>query len=268
MRKPKEKERATKLRIYTYQPKNLIDKLMADGIVAVEFSQTNLYKNMQMCPNPAGVHVLEEAYLWMGRKLGEKTGIWFKAIYGNNIDCPRDADGDYINDDGEKLPVLPFWGWYITNSKNEKPDPEMYCFDSRETLAPGAWTMSDSKTMLLTLDVPEELVLLSDANAWYCVLEGRPCYDYEAEEVEEAKTQAFMEKNRQFEAMPDRTKEQKLAKSAAAEEIWKECKQSWDNIFRLEGRRLHSFMGAEECYDVQAVFPFIQKEWIVTIENV
>ena len=37
----------------------------------------------------------------------------------------------------------------------------------------------EDKTMMLTLDIPEKSVLLSDANAWYCVLEGRPCYEYE-----------------------------------------------------------------------------------------
>ena len=46
---------------------------------------------------------------------------------------------------------------------------------------------------------------------------------------------------------------------ALAEALYAETLRSWDNILRLEGRRLRSFptpFGMEkEKYDIQAVFP-------------
>lgn len=48
-------------------------------------------------------------------------------------------------------------------------------------------------------------------------------------------------------------------KMALAEALYAETLRSWDNILRLEGRRLRSFptpFGMEkEKYDIQAVFP-------------
>lgn len=41
----------------------------------------------------------------------KKTGIWLKDVYGEIPDAPTDADGDYIDENGQKFPVLPFWCW-------------------------------------------------------------------------------------------------------------------------------------------------------------
>ena len=191
-----------------------------------------------------------------------------KDIYGEGLDIPVDKDGDYIDEEGQKLPILPFWGWYLTDGKNQKPDPEMYCFDSKVENVSGHWNMSESPTMLLTLEMPEKMVLLSDANAWYCALEGRPCYDYENEAVEAEKTARYKKMYEAFLKMPDRTKKEQKAKTAAAEVLWEEMMNSWDNILRTEGRRLKEFMGETECHDIQAAFPLIMKDWIVAVEEV
>lgn len=251
--------------IYTYQPQSLIDLINARGFVVVEFTETNLYKQTQA---GTGSPLHHDAYMWMARKLGEKTGLWMRKVYGDGLDLPKDADGDYIDEEGQKLPILPFWGWYLTDGKNQKPDPEMYCFDSRVATVGGHWSMNESKTMLVRLEMPEKLVLLSDANAWYCALEGRPCYEYESEEVEREKTEKYQRSYQAFVAMPEKTAKQKEAKTVEAEKLWKECVCSWDNILRTEGRRLKDFMGEKECYDIQAAFPVIMKDWIVSVEEV
>ena len=251
--------------IYTYQPQDLIDLINTHGFAPVEFTKTNLHKQTQAGTGSPQHH---DAYMWMARKLSEKTGLWMKSVYGDDLDLPKDADGDYIDEEGQKLPLLPFWGWYLTDGKNQKPDPEMYCFDSRVASVMGDWSMSESKTMLLTLNVPEKLVLLSDANAWYCVLEGRPCYEYEEESVEAEMLESYRSRYESFLSMPEKTAKQREAKAAVAEELWQECVSSWDNILRLEGRRLKNFMGEMECYDIQAAFPVIMKDWIVSVEEV
>lgn len=244
--------------IYTYQPQSLIDKINEQGYALVDFAETNLYKQTQ---DEHGQQY-HEAYIWMARKLGEKTGIWMKHLYGDDLDAERDADGDYIDEDGQKIPVLPFWGWYITDGENSKPD-ETYCFDQGENSNGMDWNVNIGETRLVTLDVPERLVLLSDANAWYCALEGKPCYEYESPEVEAQKVNDFYDRYDAFLEMPDSPE-----KMAAGEELWREIHDSWDNIFRLEGRRLKSFMGEDEKYDIQAVFPIIVKDWIVSVEEV
>ena len=104
--------------LYTFQPQGVIDRINASGIVFKEFLKTNLYKHQR----EDGAPIHWEAYQWMARKLSEKTGIWLKDVYGEIPDAPTDADGDYIDEDGQKLPVLPFWCWYITDGKNQKPD--------------------------------------------------------------------------------------------------------------------------------------------------
>ena len=61
-------------------------------------------------------------------------------------------------------------------------------------------------------------------------------------------------------------------KTALTEALYKETISSWDNILRLEGRRLRSFSTPfgmmKERYDIQAAFPVIMKEWIVAVEEV
>ena len=112
--------------IYTYQPQSLIDEINSHGHAFVEFTKTNLYRQTKI-PGK-NMEAYHEAYVWMGRKLSEKTGVWMKDVFGDDLDLPKDEDGDYIDDLGRKMPLLPFWGWYITDGKNQKPD-KSYCVD-------------------------------------------------------------------------------------------------------------------------------------------
>lgn len=248
--------------IYTFQPQELIDQINAHGHVFVEFSKTNLYRQSQL-PGK-NMEAYHEAYMWMARKLSEKTGVWMKGVYGDDLDLPKDSDGDYIDEEGRKLPVIPFWGWYITDGKNEKPD-ESYCFDRGEESDCTDWNLNRGQTRLVTLEIPEKVVLLSDANAWYCALEGRPCYEFD--EDEEERNEAYHARLQEMIAEPDEER-----KTFLTERLYAETLRSWDNILRLEGRRLRSFptpFGMEmEKSDIQAAFPVIMKDWIVSVEEV
>lgn len=48
--------------------------------------------------------------------------------------------------------------------------------------------------------------------------------------------------------------------------LYREAENTWNNIFRLSGRRLRplSPFGMEK-HDVQAVFPYIDKRWIKNV---
>ena len=244
--------------IYTFQPQSLIDKVMENGFVAVDLPETNVYKQIQS----GGNQQVYDAYFWMARKLSQKTGLWMKSVYGDNLDIPKDADGDYIDGNGEKLPLFPFWGWYLIGGKNTPPDSS-YAFDSGNQRSSLDWNQNSDKTMLVTLDIPEEYVLLSDINAWYCVLEGRPCYEYEDEETEERLLADCNKRLNQLKRLRNPAKQREMAES-----IYQETVSSWDNIFRLEGRRLKDFIGIPEKHDIQAAFPVLDKRCIVSVDDV
>ena len=76
------------MKIYTYQPQELIYYINTHGFAPVIFEKTNLYKQTQA---GTGSPLHHDAYMWMARKLGEKTGIWMKSIYGNDLDLPKDS---------------------------------------------------------------------------------------------------------------------------------------------------------------------------------
>ena len=133
--------------IYTYQPKGLIDEINSRGHIFVDYTKTNLFRQSQI-PGK-NMETYHEAYMWMARKLSEKTGVWMKGIYGDDLDLPKDSDGDYIDEDGQKLPVLPFWGWYITDGKKQRPDSS-YCFDRGEDESDDMdWNLARGQTRLI-----------------------------------------------------------------------------------------------------------------------
>ena len=69
--------------IYTYQPQSLIDEINSHGHAFVEFTKTNLYRQTKI-PGK-NMEAYHEAYVWMGRKLSEKTGVWMNDVYGDDL---------------------------------------------------------------------------------------------------------------------------------------------------------------------------------------
>ena len=244
--------------IYTFQPQSLVEAVNEKGFVIVEIDKTNIYRQLQAGGNQQAY----DAYYWMAGKLAQKTGLWLKSFYGDGLDAPKDADGDYLDDNGEKIPVLPFWGWYMTDGKCCRPDSG-YAFDTGDERNTFDWNKNTDKTKLLTLEIPEKYVLLSDINAWYCALEGRPCFEYEDEATEIRLLREYNRRAEQFAKMKDGPEKLK-----AAEVLYQETVSSWDNMFRLEGRRLKEYMGIPEKHDIQAVFPAIDKRMIVSVDDV
>ena len=236
------------MRVYTFQTKELLNAFEDRNYLFVELAQTNCYKH--------GNHFYD-AYLWMGRKLAEKTGLWLTDVF-DIPDVARDEDGKGIDEEGERLPLLPFWGWYMVDGECKKPDEE-YMFNSDGL----DWNLNDKDMMLVSLDIPERYVLLSDANAWYCALEGRPCYEFEDNEDE-----LLAQFQMKVEGLQD-MEDDDPRKEKAARKLYKELIGSWDNILRTDGaRKLKVVFGMPERRDIQAAFPFIAKEWIVGAERV
>ena len=87
-----------------------------------------------------------EAYRWMAEQMTERIGP-----------APNDT-------------VFPVWAWYQWEGQRKRPDMR---FHSR------GWGEKGTPIVLLTIDVPENLVLLSDFDYWHIVLnDGDLIYPY------------------------------------------------------------------------------------------
>ena len=62
--------------------------------------------------------------------------------------------------------AYPIWAWYQWEGKRKRPDMRSHRYYGR----PG------EKIVLLTIDVPDDKVLLSDYDWWHCVLNDCPIY--------------------------------------------------------------------------------------------
>ncbi len=227
------------MRLYSFQDQQAVDainKLKDDDCLFADLSKSHLFKISQ------DNKMMFEAYRWMGEKLAQKTG-------------------GYIDTDCGKLPPLPWWAWYKVDGKNEEPSSEY------EMTNWGRLDIPCVKTYLLTLEVPDELVLLSDINAFYNCLQGQPCFDYMSEEDEEDSRENFAIRCDMYAD----TLDEKLG-----EDIRNIIYDSWENIFIVDGsRRLKSIETGlpimpiiQEKHDVQAAFPFMMKKFVVDIKVV
>ncbi|MBO6241960.1 MAG: DUF3841 domain-containing protein [Butyrivibrio sp.] len=228
------------MRLYSFQDQQAVDAINAlddDTYMFTDFSKSHLYRSVR------DQQTLFEAYRWMAEKLAQKTDIYIET------------------EQHGKIPPLPWWAWYKVDGKCEEPSTEY------EMTSWGKQDFSKEKTYLLTLEVPDEMVLLSDINAFYNCLEGQPCFDYMSEEDEEKAREDFAAKCSEF----AKTRETKLG-----EELERLIYDSWENIFIVDGsRRLktintgHPLMPViEEKYDVQAAFPVMMKRFIVDMKVV
>ena len=228
------------MRLYSFQDQQAVDAINALGdntVLFTDFSKSHLYNN-----GGANQKIIFEAYRWMAEKLANKTDIYMDTDYG-------------------KIPPLPWWAWYKVDGRCEEPSADY------EMTSWGREDLAMVKTYLLTLEVPDEMVLLSDINAFYSCLEGQPCFDYLSEEEEVKAREDFRKKVKQLNKTHDKT---------LAEEMEKQIYDSWENVFIVDGsRRLKTIETdvplmpiIEEKYDIQAAFPIMMKKFVVDMKVV
>ena len=239
--------------VYTFQTEDVLDETYSKGFALVDFAKTNLYRNMERGAD------ISHAYLWMAKELSQRTGIWLQNVYSRPDNLYLEKFGSLVFEDNS-MPLFPFWGWYLVDGKNQRPGQEYaLAYWGNQNMVKGA---EDKNIILIELDIPDQFVLLSDANAWYCVLEGKPCYEYESEEDESRLLKRFYDNVQQI---SNRAEDDEYTVNAKYV-LYREAEHTWKNIFRLEGRRLRPvFPFGMEKRDVQAVFPYIDKKWIRNI---
>ena len=139
-----------------------------------------------------------EPYLWMANQMRKRIG-----------EAP----------DGV---IFPIWAWYRWEGKRKRPDMR---FHGRN------WGVKGSHIVLLTIDVPEKFVLLSDFDYWHCVLNnGDIIFPYN-------ESVTYTEKEKQ---------------------------KSWENIFKIDC----SFDGEKHQFlTTQATLWEIRSEWIKKVEH-
>lgn len=99
--------------------------------------------------------------------------------------------------------VSPVWAWHTWNFERRSPDPE----------SPAFLRHSDEK-VLLTLDIPENEVVLTDFDAWQNVMMNTFVPNAATEEE-------YFALEKKLEAMSD-------------EELTEEIRQSWENVFLVD----------------------------------
>ena len=138
-----------------------------------------------------------KAYCWMSERMKEYIG-----------DPPT----------GVSFPV---WAWYQWEGVRKRPDMRTH----------RRWTKNGTPIVLMTLDVPDENVLLSDFDMWHCVLNDF----YLPLTVEEDKD--------------DFTDEEKI--------------RSWNNVFKYSV--CTDFWNASKS--TQATMWEVKKEWVLKAEH-
>lgn len=141
------------MNIWTIQPLGLVKKVL----------------NGQECFNDireSETILLDEtfpyAYDWMSNRLQEKCSPPDGILRFESDSTPRNftpcEDGKHI---------YPFWGWYLIDGRNCRPDFRRFEFLTSRDMA------------VLGLEVPESQILLSDFDLWHCVLNNSPVLDDE-----------------------------------------------------------------------------------------
>ncbi|WP_461812451.1 DUF3841 domain-containing protein [Faecalimonas sp.] len=138
---------------------------------------------------------LRFAYDWMAEQLAQKVG---KAPSGVHY---------------------PIWAWYQWEGRHKRLDMRTH----------RRWYVKGTPIVLLTLEIPDQFVLLSDYDMWHCVLNhGEVSFSGDIEKI-------YSER---------------------------EIRESWSNIFKWNQKNAYW----PEPKTTQAVFWEVRKEWVVRSE--
>lgn len=119
------------MKIYSYQPVSLVQKIFEDGIVYPKKNIIFPSQDFEL------VSFFKKSYDWMNQKLQQKT--------------PKPPQADY-----------PFWGYYQWNGI-QKVQPDLRSSEAKNYCKKQPYC-------LLHLEIPDNEVLLSDYDAWHFVL--------------------------------------------------------------------------------------------------
>lgn len=116
-------------------------------------------------------------------------------LAGENYSCDPELSELYTNDWGFKEPyhwissqlnsleeapsgvTLPIWAWHTNYGQQRKPDRRKEMFNNYPKL-----------DVIMELEVPDRIVLLSDFDDWHCVLNDFPIFSEEEQKQDEAGT--------------------------------------------------------------------------------
>lgn len=122
------------MRVWSFQPVEIYEQLKSQKILYVDESKIEMFHFDDMEDL-----VSKRAYDYMVETMKQK------------IKCPKPEQATY-----------PWWAWYKFDGENKKPDMR-----KRECYF-------DEDMICLELEIPEDQVLLSDEELWYCPLNNSP----------------------------------------------------------------------------------------------
>lgn len=154
----------------------------------------------------------------------------------------KDAYNWYIKKMIEKISkpdnvILPIWAWYRWNGKEKKPDLRYNRFKE---------TGDNELYALITLEVPDSEVLLSEYDNWHCVLNN-----------------SYLDTESNNEKEWDRIHD--WLESLDNCEYERNIVESWDKIFNVELIK-DPTNWRNNGFDVQATFWILKKEYIKDVQ--
>lgn len=178
-------------------------------IQPVEVYEQILKRGYYVCDGRKTDKHFRERYKWLCQQMKEKIGK-----------PPKNVS-------------YPVWAWHTRNFKRKKPD-----------LRSSEYGYSGTKMVCLEIDIPDNEVLLSDFDAWHCVLNkwylNTECWDEETFD----KDHAWLD-------------------SLLPEERKKVIEKSWQGIFNLEPKETDWCARGKW---IQATFWILKKEYIKKVQ--
>ena len=192
------------LLLWSIQTRNVYDILMKDGVYHTD-PQKSLADDSDF---PNEMSLFHVAYDWISEQMRVRIGV------------PPSPDITY-----------PVWAFYQWEGKRKRLDMRTH----------RVWGLKGTPIVLLTLDIPKNMVLLSDFDAWHCVL------------------------NDWF--LPMNEKEELLLQEQAdsysnVDERENVKKKSWENVF-LWDKETEYWSSPKTT---QATFWELKKEWVKKAE--
>lgn len=135
----------------------------------------------------------------------------------------------------------PVWAWH------KRPDLRNYRF-FRDEQSP-----TNRTDVLITLEVPEQFVLLSEFGLWHCVLNN--FYVYINKQQEKYWNKLLKPYNDQLDKAPKK--------------IHKLKEKSWEQILFLNPKSFAKFdKKITGSLELQAILPYLKQEWVISIKPI
>lgn len=224
------------MKLWSFQPASIVDAWLNNDIWYAQLEKSPYIKEEQDEPTKN----FTNAYHWLNNYL-----VNYYYDHGINI-------GEF---------ETPIWAWRMVNNKVKKPDLRLRQFASYKSNVKLVHIDHNGDKhieyysepfCLVHLEVPDELVVLSNFEKWHTILNKNYLYSYQ-----EFRAQCdchYEESEWEYHWCDNIDNWYTTIMDLSEEDIM----NSWENIFLAENT----------CDDMQATFPYVRKDWLTQVDRI